>query len=166
MNEHPDPVATPSADAETARGEHPRSPVNEALPGLGSAAVRLAIATFGLLTLELAVIRWMSSQIRIFAYLNNIVLIGAFLGMGLGVAAGRRRPKLFHGLFPALLVFSAIVGTAPETFVGSIKFPDLSIHLWGAEAGIQLGSFVAAMGVLLCLFWLIVALFFFAGTAV
>ncbi len=136
------------------------------LPGPGSVAMRLALATFGLLTLELAVIRWMSSQIRIFAYLNNLVLIAAFLGMGLGVAAGRKRPKLFHALFPALLIFSAIVGTASETPIGSITFPDLSIYLWGSEAAIQFGSFAASMSVLLGLFWLIVGIFFFAGTAV
>ena len=48
------------------------------------------IAAFGLLALELAVIRWTTGQIRIFAYFNNLVLIGAFLGAGIGAALGRK----------------------------------------------------------------------------
>ena len=73
----------------------------EPIGGPGSALFRLGLATFGVLALELATIRWMSGQIRIFAYFNNLVLIATFLGMGLGVAIGRRRPELFHRVFPA-----------------------------------------------------------------
>jgi hypothetical protein len=76
----------------------------EPIGGPGSALFRLGLATFGVLALELATIRWMSGQIRIFAYFNNLVLIATFLGMGLGVAIGRRRPELFHRVFPALFV--------------------------------------------------------------
>ena len=36
--------------------------------GGGSFEIQIALATFGILALELAVIRWTSSQIRIFAY--------------------------------------------------------------------------------------------------
>jgi hypothetical protein len=58
--------------------------------------VLLALSTFSILALELALIRWMAGQIRSFAYFNNLVLIGGFLGMGLGVALGKRRPGLRH----------------------------------------------------------------------
>ena len=44
-----------------------------------AALVKIGVATFGILALELALIRWTSGQIRIFAYFNNLVLIGAFL---------------------------------------------------------------------------------------
>ncbi len=57
--------------------------------GTGIRALRLGLATFAILALELAIIRWMSHQVRIFAYLNNVLLMASFLGMGLGVAAGR-----------------------------------------------------------------------------
>src|SRR6266699_1519853 len=56
----------------------------------GSVAWRVGLTTFGILALELALIRWTSSQIRIFAYFNNVVLICAFFGAGPGVALGRR----------------------------------------------------------------------------
>jgi hypothetical protein len=36
----------------------------------------------------------MSQQVRLFAYLNNIVLISAFLGLGLGLGLARRFPRL------------------------------------------------------------------------
>ena len=48
--------------------------------------VELALCTFGILVLKLAIIRWMSSQIRIVAYFSNVVLLASFLGMGLGIA--------------------------------------------------------------------------------
>lgn len=50
--------------------------------------LRLAVATFSILALELGVIRWMGGQIRIIAYFQNFVLLAAFFGMGLGVALG------------------------------------------------------------------------------
>src|SRR5204863_4846056 len=40
-------------------------------------------SVFGLY-LELLLIRWISSEIRIFAYFKNFVLIACFLGFGLG----------------------------------------------------------------------------------
>ena len=61
-----------------------------------SPAWLIGLTTFGILALELALIRWSSSQMRVFAYFNNMVLIAAFLGMGLGVAVGRRHPGLVH----------------------------------------------------------------------
>src|SRR3954469_25964480 len=63
----------------------------------------VALVTFGILTLELALIRWTAGQVRVFAYISNIVLIVAFLGMGLGVALGRRRPGLMQMTLPLLL---------------------------------------------------------------
>src|SRR3954470_10223585 len=64
----------------------------------------IGLTTFSILALELALIRWTSSQVRVFAYFNNLVLIGTFLGMGLGVALGRRHPGLLHFTLPALLL--------------------------------------------------------------
>ena len=44
------------------------------------------------LFLEVLMIRWVTSEVPVFAYFKNIVLIGCFLGFGLGsiaFAAGR-----------------------------------------------------------------------------
>ena len=48
------------------------------------------VSAFGLF-LELLMIRWISSEISIFAYFKNFVLIACFLGFGLG-CYGARRP--------------------------------------------------------------------------
>lgn len=87
----------------------------------GSVAFAIGVTTFGILALELALIRWTSSQIRVFAYFNNIVLICAFLGLGLGAALGRRYPGLLHLALPTLLVlamplaFAEPLGLVPGT---------------------------------------------------
>src|SRR6478752_10238498 len=99
----------------------------------GRPALQIGLTTFGILALELAFIRWTSSQFRIVAYFNNIILIAAFLGMGLGVALGRRRPGLVHLVAPVLLVLALPLGFADRLDLVHLSFPDHSISLWGAE---------------------------------
>ena len=98
-----------------------------------SPGVLIAATTFGILALELALIRWTSAQVRVFAYINNIVLIAAFLGMGVGVALGRRHPGLVHLALPALLALAVPVASAEALGLVHLTFPDQSITLWGAE---------------------------------
>src|SRR6185436_10179324 len=52
----------------------------------------LFVASFVALLLELALIRYCGSQIRIFAFYKNVPLMGCFLGLGLGCFLGRGRP--------------------------------------------------------------------------
>lgn len=40
---------------------------------------------------EIALIRWLSTEARIFAYVNNLVLLSCFLGIGLGCYFSRRK---------------------------------------------------------------------------
>ncbi|HUR59119.1 MAG TPA: methyltransferase domain-containing protein [Opitutaceae bacterium] len=91
------------------------------------------MATFAILVLELALIRWTSGQVRVFAYINNIVLITAFLGMGSGVALGRRWPGLVHATLPLLFLLALPVAFADALGLVHLTFPDQSITLWGAE---------------------------------
>ena len=93
--------------------------------------VQLMICTFGILVLELAIIRWMSSQIRIVAYFSNVVLLASFLGMGLGVALGRRRPSLVHYCLPALTILSLVLAFSRPMGLMNLSFPDPSLSLWG-----------------------------------
>ncbi len=99
----------------------------------GSASLQIGLTTFGILVLELALIRWTSSQIRVFAYFNNIVLISAFLGMGLGVALGRRRPGLVHLVLPVLLLLALPLAFSEQLELVHLRFPDHTITLWGGE---------------------------------
>ena len=127
--------------------------------------IRLALASFGLLALELAVIRWLSSQVRVFAYLNNVVLISAFLGMGLGVALSERRPFLRSWILPGLLIFVAFVSFSGG-WLSRLSFPDVSLHLWGAEQSAAVGTAVISLAAVLMLLTMVVGCFLLQGVAV
>jgi spermidine synthase len=129
-------------------------------------ALRLALATFAILALELSIIRWMSQQVRIFAYLNNLLLMASFLGMGLGVAAGRARPRLMHATLPSLAVLSAILAYSRELRFLRIAFPDPALSLWGAEVLREGERFAGNLAKILALFLLVVWIFVCAGSAV
>lgn len=129
----------------------------------GRAALLIGLTTFGILALELAFIRWTSSQVRIFAYFNNIVLIAAFLGMGLGVALGRRRPGLVHLVAPVLLVLALPLAFSEKLNLVHLTFPDHSISLWGAESASDPVIFVRNLAIFLSLIAGVVGLFVCAG---
>src|SRR5579863_6123284 len=56
------------------------------------------------LFLEMLTIRWVSSEIRIFAYFKNFVLVACFLGFGLGCYLCRRTIRLAAMISPLLLL--------------------------------------------------------------
>jgi len=87
---------------------------------------RTFIASFLVLFLEVALIRWMPAYIRLLSYFSNFILLASFLGIGLGCLLAPARTRLFNW-FPLLqaLVVGAVryfrleVGVAPA---GSIYF--------------------------------------------
>lgn len=128
--------------------------------------VAIALVTFGMLALELALIRWTSSQVRVFAYFNNIVLICAFLGIGLGVALGRSRPGLMYLTLPVLLVLALPVAFSDAIGVVYLPFPDQSIELWGGQSvPANAWIFVRNVSVFLGLLALVIAVFVGCGAA-
>jgi SAM-dependent methyltransferase len=64
----------------------------------------LFLASFVTLFFELVVIRYLSSEIRVFAYLKNMPLIASFLGIGMGMILGSRTQPL-RAKFPTLAAF-------------------------------------------------------------
>jgi hypothetical protein len=61
---------------------------------------------------ELVLIRLLGSEIKVFAFLKNVVLIGAFLGLGMGFFLSRQRVGLLPLFLPgaALLIASVALG--------------------------------------------------------
>ncbi|MEO5567616.1 MAG: hypothetical protein ABIR92_03950 [Gemmatimonadaceae bacterium] len=114
----------------------------------------VALCTFAILALELGLIRWIGTQIRIVAYFANLVLLAAFLGMGLGVVLGRRRPGLVHAALPALAVLSAILAFAEQLHLVQVRFPDPSIFLWqGGNRTETLWYFLGVTALIAAIFW-------------
>lgn len=75
-------------------------------------ALQLILVSALGLYFELVLIRWLGAEIKVFAFLKNVVLIGAFLGLGLGFFLARRRSGLLLLFMPAavLLTFSVVLG--------------------------------------------------------
>jgi len=72
---------------------------------------RLVALSFLMLFVELGLIRWLGANVVYLSYFTNFVLLGSFLGIGLGFLAGKRAslfgwtPGLILGLVCAILVF-------------------------------------------------------------
>ena len=91
--------------------------------------VKLFIASFLALYFELVVIRYLSTEIRVFAYLKNLPLIASFFGIGLGMIVGR--PRKFRLVFPGavLALFLLIVFSSPLGLT-HIPFPSGDYFVW------------------------------------
>lgn len=139
-----------STRAEASPAQAPRTP----------RALDVAICTFAILALELGLIRWIGGQIRIVAYFSNLILLAAFLGMGLGVALGRRRPNLVHWALPAMAVLCAVLAFSGPLHIMNVQFPDPTISLWGGETrASNIWQFLAVTGMIAAIFWAVAAIF-------
>ena len=91
------------------------------------------------LFVEMLMIRWVSSDIRIFAYFKNFVLVACFLGFGLGCYLCRRRVQLM-ALTAPLLLLTVILKAPISPLRRSISIlPQLlgasvEVHVWGVPA--------------------------------
>ncbi len=75
---------------------------------------RLVMLSFLMLFVELAVIRWSGANVVYLAYFSNLVLLGSFLGIGLGFLwAGRGGRPLFPFAPVVLALFVAFIRLSP-----------------------------------------------------
>ncbi len=89
----------------------------------GSPSSRLFLISFVMLFLEVALIRWISTEIRIFAYVNNLVLLACFLGIGIGCYTSTKRKDLALTLLVLLILLVAVKGK------WMIRFHGEQLHL-------------------------------------
>jgi SAM-dependent methyltransferase len=88
---------------------------------------------------EMMMIRWVSSEIRIFAFFKNFVLIACFFGFGLGCYFSKRRFNLIALFLPLLLLSLLIeVPWIPLRRLVAI-LPNLlgssaDVHIWGVPS--------------------------------
>jgi spermidine synthase len=74
----------------------------------------LFLVSFSALYLEILLIRWIGTEVRLFAYFQNLALIACFLGFGLGCfrAAGKKS-HLFDATTVGIIVILAGLPAAP-----------------------------------------------------
>jgi Spermine/spermidine synthase domain len=60
-----------------------------------SRSIRVFLASFLVLFLEVALIRWMPSHVRLLSYFSNFILLASFLGIGIGCLLAPARVNLF-----------------------------------------------------------------------
>jgi len=83
----------------------------------GKNDIKIFLASFAMLFLEIALIRWISTEIRIFAYLNNLVILACFLGIGLGCYLSNKKCDLSI----TVLMLSMLIIFVNLPFVFDIK---------------------------------------------
>src|SRR5260370_37579022 len=97
----------------------------------------LFLASFLALYFELVVIRYLSTEIRIFAYLKNLALVASFFGIGLGMILGNspKTMKRFFPLFAALLFL--LIAFAPVLRLTHLPVPGNQYEMFGHPSGLS-----------------------------
>ncbi len=136
---------------------------------------RLALISLFGLFLELLMIRWVSSEITIFAYFKNFVLIACYLGFGLGCYMSRRLINLLALCVPLIALAllcefpsDALREVVPQLtrMVGAISqvdywgVPSLPLNPQSVAAALSASLFVA------CIFGVVALLFIPVGQLV
>jgi len=102
--------------------------------GVGSRS-RLIVSSALLLFLELAIVRWTSAELPSLSFFKNLVLLSAFLGGGLGIAAGSRHPRLGWALPPLLLLVALGIPLLSNSSCGTgMRIGDNDEFIWTLRA--------------------------------
>jgi spermidine synthase len=110
------------------------------LSDLGGFSYRLLIVfSVAGMFFEMMMIRWVSSEIRIFAFFKNFVLLACFFGFGLGCYLSKRRLNLIALFMPVLLLcllielpwtpLRTLITDLPSLLGGSAD-----VDIWGAPS--------------------------------
>lgn len=108
----------------------------------------LLITSATALFAELMMIRWMSSEIPVFAYFKNFPLLAAFIGLGVGALVAETKPFYWISSFWAFGVLSAVVAFAAELGLHGLSFPEPRLDTWDLvfDAATPLGLWFNNLG--------------------
>src|SRR5712672_2239266 len=102
------------------------------MTSFSASKARLFLISAIALYTEVVLIRWMSAEIRMFAYLKNFTLFACFLGLGLGMM--RRRRGHAERLLPILMAVMVLaLAFAPQLHLTRLFFPDTGVYQWGGH---------------------------------
>src|SRR3990167_10386302 len=82
----------------------------------------LIFISLAILFIELLVIRLIGTEIRVFAYLSNLLLLAAFIGLGLGMLVKKQLSLLISGF----AIFTAVVITSSK-YVLHLPYGDIRL---------------------------------------
>ena len=77
------------------------------------ARAELVLASALMLLVELVLIRWTGAMVVYLSYFSNFILLGSFLGIGIGFLRARKEPHLFPWAPALLALFAAFVTALP-----------------------------------------------------
>jgi hypothetical protein len=119
---------------------------------------------------ELALIRWVATEVRVFAYVKNLALLLCFLGFGLGCALARQRPR-WQTAATALLGLIVIVRLpwrGPQIMESLSQYLGAAqdIEIWATHTVHDTTGFLLAVAVTTILLLLITYVFIPIGQTV
>jgi hypothetical protein len=125
----------------------------------------LALISFVTLYLELVVIRWLASEVLIFAYFKNFPLLAAFFGLGVGCILASKGRNYFRFAPLLLLLVVAVITLARWGGYTHITFVDPFENYLLGEFTFEhpIIQMFKGMGAVLAIFSLVTALFVSLG---
>jgi spermidine synthase len=119
---------------------------------------------------ELALIRWVATEVRVFAYVKNLALLLCFLGFGLGCALARQRPRWQAAVtaLVGLIVVVRLPWRGPQIMESLSQYLGASqdIEIWATHAIHDATGLLLAVAVAAVLLFLITYIFIPIGQTV
>ena len=114
---------------------------------------QLALISFTILFSELLLIRLVGTEVRIFAYLSNLVLLAIFVGSGVGMLVKRGFSLRVSALLLLIIVFSIQIGlfSSITNQLGSLN----ENTIWFQPNAASLGGVIGGLFLTILLFFLI-----------
>ena len=119
---------------------------------------RLCLLSFLTLFAELAIIRWLGTEVRVFAYVKNLALLLCFLGFGLGCALAKHKPRGKPAAFALvgliLIVCNAWSGRATLQGISCALGGAQDVAIWATDSVIHWPNFLLAASIAAVLLFL------------
>ncbi|MGD0791485.1 MAG: hypothetical protein ABR920_06915 [Terriglobales bacterium] len=119
---------------------------------------------------ELALIRWVATEVRVFAYVKNLALLLCFLGFGLGCALARQRPRWQTATTAliGLIVIVRLPWRGPQIMESLSQYLGAAqdVEIWATRAVHDTTGFLLAVAVTTILLLLITYIFIPIGQTV
>src|SRR6202162_1152062 len=131
---------------------------------------KLVLASFLTLFAELALIRWIGTEVRVFAYVKNLALLLCFLGFGLGCALARQRPRWQAAVtaLVGLIVVVRLPWRGPQIMETLSQYLGAAqdVEIWATHAVHDTPGFLLAVTITAILLLLITYIFIPIGQTV